>query len=136
MRKILVILTVVVTVGLLACSSAQSSGELPTPTPNLQATIQVAVQTAVAEQSPPPITVPPTARQALAQPTADPRLRKCRGLHVAGEWFSLRTRQKYTDEKITHGLIGTSIILGGPALSWAEATELLRVCPGLLGISP
>ena len=135
-RKTLIILILVVAVGLLACSSAQSSGELPTPTPDLQASIQVAVQTAVAEQSSPTITVVPTARPALARPTADSRLPKCRGLQVAGEWFSLRTRQKYTDEKITHGLIGTSIMMGGPELSWAEATELLRFCPGLLGISP
>ena len=136
MRKTLIILILVVGVGLLACSSAQSSGKLPTWTPDLSATIQVDVQTAVAEQSSPTITVVPTAMPALALPTADSRLPKCRGLQVAGEWFSLRTRQKYTDEKITHGLIGTSIMMGGPELSWAEATELLRVCPGLLGISP
>ncbi len=141
MREKLIILTLAIVVGmlaLLACSSAQSTSELPTETPDLPATIQVAVQTAVAEQTAPTNTMAPapTGVPAVALPTADSRLPKCRGLQVAGEWFSHRTRQKYTDEKITHGLIGTSIIMGGPELSWAEASELLRVCPGLLGISP
>jgi hypothetical protein len=53
MRKTLIILTLIAAVGMLACSSTQSSGELPTPTLDLPATIQVAVQTAVAEQSSP-----------------------------------------------------------------------------------
>lgn len=138
MRKTLIILTSIVTMGILACSPAQSLDEFSTPTPDLAATIQVAVQTAVAEQAAPTNKIAPmaTAASAVNLPTGDPRLPKCRGLQVAGDWFSHRTRQKYTDEKITHGLIGTSIIMGGPELSWAEATELLRVCPGLLGISP
>ena len=138
MRKTLIILTSIVAMGILACSSAQSSDELPTPTPDLPATIRVAVQTAVAEQAAPTNTIAPmaTVAPAVNLPTADPRLPECRGLQVAGDWFSHRTRQKYTDEKITHGLIGTSIIMGGPELSWAGATELLRICPGLLGISP
>lgn len=138
MRITLIILTSIVAMVMLACSAAQSSGELPTPTPDLAATIQVAVRTAVAEQAAPTDAVEPmaTAAPAINLPTEDPRLPKCRGLQVAGDWFSHRTRQKYTDEKITHGLIGTSIIMGGPELSWEEATELLRVCPRLLGISP
>ena len=77
MRNTLIILSLVVAVGLLACSSAQSSGELPTPTPDLQATIQVAAQTAVAEQSSPTITVVPTARPALARPTPQPNGTGC-----------------------------------------------------------
>ncbi len=138
MSKASIILASLVAMGILACSSAQSSSELPTPTPDLPATIRVAVQTAVAEQAAPTNTMAPmaTAAPAVNLPTEDPRLPKCRGLQVADDWFSHRTRQKYTDEKITHGLIGTSIIMGGPELSWEEATELLRVCPGLLGISP
>ena len=100
MRKTLIILILVVGVGLLACSSAQSSGELPTQTRDLGATIQVAVQTAMAEQSPPTITVVPTARPALARPTPQPNGTGCSigGRPVSCEVFRDHTINESIDD--------------------------------------
>ena len=100
MRKTLIILILVVAVGLLACSSAQSSRELPTPTRDWGATIQVAVQTAVAEQSPSTITVVPTARPALARPTPQPNGTGCSigGRPVSCEVFRDHTINESIDD--------------------------------------
>ena len=100
MRKTLIILILVVAVGLLACSSAQSSGELPTPARDSAATLRVAWRTAMAEQSSPTITVVPTARPALALPTPQPNGTGCSigGRPVSCEVFRDHTINESIDD--------------------------------------